>query len=62
MPAATSSWYRAFDSRAVPNPAYCRMVHGRVVYIEAYGPRVNGYRPGSPSAVAGSKPSRSPGP
>jgi hypothetical protein len=25
--------YNAFDSFAVENPAYCRIVHGWVVYI-----------------------------
>jgi hypothetical protein len=30
------------DSLAVPNPAYWRIVHGRVVYIVGYTPRVYG--------------------
>jgi hypothetical protein len=42
VPALTSWWYRSFDSLAVPNPAYWRIVHGRPVYIDAYTPRVNG--------------------
>ena len=33
VPCSMSCRYRAFDSVAVPNPAYCRMVHGRPVYI-----------------------------
>ena len=40
VPALTSWWYRSLDSFAVPNPAYCRIVHGRPVYIDAYTPRV----------------------
>ena len=50
VPALTSSWYRSLDSFAVPNPAYCRIVHGRPVYIVGYTPRVNGNPPGTPSA------------
>ncbi|GFJ80546.1 hypothetical protein Phou_047260 [Phytohabitans houttuyneae] len=48
VPAASNWWYRALDSAAVPNPAYCRMVHGRDVYIVRYTPRVYGYSPGAP--------------
>ena len=33
VPWAISSRKRALDSAAVPKPAYCRMVHGRVVYM-----------------------------
>ncbi len=62
VPLAISCLYRALDSAAVPNPAYCRIVHGRPVYIVGYTPRVNGNAPGSPSRSAGSQPSRSPGP
>ncbi len=32
-PPAMSCRYRALDSAAVPNPAYCRIVHGLPVYI-----------------------------
>ena len=34
--------------RAVPKPAYCRMVHSRPRYIVGWTPRVNGNCPGSP--------------
>ena len=50
-PATRRSWNRRFVSGAVPKPANIRMVHNFDRYIEAYGPRVYGYRPGnSPSA------------
>ena len=61
MPSATSSWYRALDSLAVPKPAYCRIVHGRPVYIDGYTPRVNGNSPGAPSAASGLNPSSASG-
>ena len=35
-------------------PAYWRTVHGRAVYMDAYGPRVNGNWPGGGLAGAGS--------
>ena len=35
---------------AVEKPAYWRMVHGRLQYIVAYGPLVNGKTPGASSA------------
>ena len=62
VPFAISRWYRALDSAAVPNPAYCRIVHGRPVYIEAYTPRVYGNSPGVPNCSAGSHPSSDSGP
>src|SRR3954452_12851816 len=62
VPLATSCWYRWLASHAVPKPAYWRIVHGRPVYIDGYTPRVNGYSPGRPSLVSGSKPSSEPGP
>ena len=37
-----------FVSAAVPNPAYCRMVHRRPRYMVGCTPRVNGNLPGSP--------------
>ena len=55
VPASISWWKRRLDSAAVPNPAYCRVVHGRVVYIVGYTPRVYGYAPGSPSFSPGRK-------
>jgi len=33
-----------------PSNPTCRMVHGRRVYIDAYGPRVKGNTPGSSPA------------
>src|SRR2546425_485723 len=39
---------RRFVSFAVPNPAYCRIVHRRPRYIVARTPRVNGGSPGNP--------------
>ena len=36
--ALTGSWYRSLDSFAVPNPAYCRIVHGRPAYIDRSTP------------------------
>ena len=45
--------YLAFDSAAVPKPAYCRIVHSRPRYIVGWMPRVNGNSPGLPrSAIA----------
>jgi len=44
--------------RAVPNPAYCRMVHGLPRYMLAWMPRVNGNAPGAPRSAAGSHPRR----
>ncbi len=37
-------------------PAYWRIVQNRDRYIVAWTPRVNGYSPGSPRSVAGSRP------
>ena len=37
---------KALLSSAVLKPAYCRIVHGLCVYIDAYGPRTNGKTPG----------------
>ena len=50
-PALMISLNRQFVSSAVPNPANMRIVHNFDRYIDAYGPRVNGYTPGnSPSS------------
>ncbi len=46
-PAAISALKRSLVSTAVPKPANIRIVHGFVRYIDAYGPRVYGGRPGN---------------
>jgi hypothetical protein len=38
----------------VENPAYCRSVHGRVVYIVGRTPRTNGGSPGRLGAAESS--------
>ena len=53
LPAASSARKRALVSAAVPKPAYCRIVHGRRVYISGYAPRVNGNCPGCTDVVSG---------
>jgi hypothetical protein len=45
------------DSSAVENPAYCRIVHGRLAYMVARTPREKGANPGSESSP--STPARS---
>ncbi len=60
-PASSSRWNRRLVSSAVPNPAYCRMVQSRPVYIDGWMPRVKGNSPGGPRSLAGS-PVQSPGP
>ena len=57
-PERRSSLKRRFVSSAVPKPANWRIVHSRDRYIEAYGPRVYGYWPGS-SALSQSVPAPS---
>ena len=41
-----------WTATAVPKPAYCRIVHSRPRYIDAWMPRVNGKAPGSPSRAS----------
>ena len=38
----------------MPKPANWRIVQSRPRYIDSYGPRVNGYSPGSPIVASGS--------
>ena len=62
-PERSSSLKRRLVSSAVPKPANWRIVHSRERYIDAYGPRVYGYWPGSStlsqSVLARSVPSES---
>src|SRR5207237_2018813 len=46
---------RLFESVAVENPAYWRIVHNLPRYIDACGPRVYGNSPGLPRSHAASK-------
>jgi hypothetical protein len=48
-PEARRNLNRALVSSGVPKPANMRIVHGLPRYIVAWGPRVNGKLPGSPS-------------
>ena len=45
-PCPSRNLNRSFDSFAVPNPAYWRIVHSRPRYIVGCTPRVYGYSPG----------------
>ena len=47
-PARTDSDSGGWIRRAVPNPAYWRIVHSRPRYIVGCTPRVKGYSPGKP--------------
>ena len=49
-PWAMRNWNRRLVSAPVPKPAICRIVHVRPRYMVGYGPRVKGYRPGSPTS------------
>src|SRR5699024_10951983 len=44
---------KALDSAAVEKPAYCRIVHGWLTYIDGYGPRTYGMAPGTVSSGKG---------
>lgn len=52
VPCDSRYLYRAFDSSAVANPAYCRIVQNLQRYILRRTPRVYGNEPGSPRSSA----------
>jgi hypothetical protein len=56
VPRSSRYRYRRFDSAAVENPAYCRIVQSLPRYICACGPRVKGNSPGAPRSRSGAKP------